>query len=444
MIIKDNKRTAAINNTSSLSRVITYNENKIHEGFGRILYGDLDDHFLDEARKFENEMSKNPNSANGIFMHIPISFHPDDKVNEKDMVLITVDYLQKKNVNLANVVIIEHYDKPHPHLHVILINRNDDFKYNRTYSKMGSVRETIAFCRQKEKEYGYVEVLGNNTKHQNYNETNAIKFSLQNAILKYSHLFLEKLPYLNREIRYLKNKGVSNDEFKKDHERAFFLLFQFAKSNKLIYTSRKSKVEELIDQNILGIRKDPYNFEHPELYVRVIKNTHIQYGLKSESYYINESKLPVQYHLDFLKGKKKVTPLAGKIYVKNVLDSFKASGEKTPNALIQFLEENSIQIIKHRNSDNKIFGFSYDFQGDIHKASDIGKEYSLFNLIEIPVKTEVQVIKPTPIIEENITVPKTNLESTNTINPGTQAGASTGVNKDIEDIENRSKMSRGR
>lgn len=442
MIIKDKKSTAAVNLLSSLKLVIDYNQDKLNEGSGRLLFGEFDHRFYSEAKDFADKMEVK--KANGIFMHIPISFHPDDKVTDVMMLEITLKYLSEKNVNLGNVVVIEHFDKPHPHVHVVFINQTPDLVYNDTYSKMGSIRDTVAFCRKNEKDYGLHEVEGNSTKKENYDESNAIKYSLQKAINKNSELFLSKFPYLENDINSFKKGLISNDQYKRDNEKSFFLFYQFAKAHKLIYESRKSRVEELIEQNILDIRKDPFKFEHTELYVRVIKNQYIQYGLKSEAYYINESKLPVQYHLNFLKGKKKVTPLAGKIYVKNVLDSFKASGEKTPNALIQFLEENSIQIIKHRNSDNKIFGFSYDFQGDIHKASDIGKEYSLFNLIEIPVKTEVQVIKPTPIIEENITVPKTNLESTNTINPGTQAGASTGVNKDIEDIENRSKMSRGR
>lgn len=431
MIIKDNKGTAAVNNTSSIKRVIAYNEDKVNEGVARILFGEFDNNFIETAIRFEEKMEVK--KANGIFMHIPISFHPDDKVTDTDMLLITFDYLKEKNVDLGNVVIIEHYDKAHPHLHVVLINRNTEHNYNATFTKMGSVRNTISFCRQKEKEYGYVQVKGNNTKHQNYNETNAIKYSLSKSIQKNEELFLSKFPYLEKELVSLKSKTISNDEFKKDNEKAFFTLYQFAKAHNLLYISRTSRVEELIQNNINDIKKDPYNFEHPELYVRVIKNSYIQYGLKSESFYINESKLPTQYQLNFLKGEKKTTLSSSKIYIKNVLDSFKQQNSTTLDNLKLYLSNNKITVIEHVNSGG-VFGLSFKFQEHVHKGSDIGKEYSFSKLIK--EEPTVKELKDTDNKTQN---KNQNNNQTGNINTSTQAGVSSGVNDAIEDIENRSK-----
>ena len=75
---------------------------------------------------FNTQLELNPNISKPVY-HISLDFSAQDLnnlTNEK-MKVIARDYMKKMNINDTQYIIVRHYDKEHPHIH-LCINRIDN------------------------------------------------------------------------------------------------------------------------------------------------------------------------------------------------------------------------------------------------------------------------------------------------------------------------------
>jgi hypothetical protein len=77
------------------------------------------------SEDFERQHSLRPALSRAVF-HGILSFYPGEKIQDKRMVEIAREYLQKMNISDTQFSITKHIDKDHSHLHIIanLVNNN--------------------------------------------------------------------------------------------------------------------------------------------------------------------------------------------------------------------------------------------------------------------------------------------------------------------------------
>jgi hypothetical protein len=77
------------------------------------------------AADFEMQHSFRPSLSKAVF-HGILSFYPGEKIEDKKMIGIAKDYLQKLGIINTQYAITKHIDKNHSHLHIIanLVNNN--------------------------------------------------------------------------------------------------------------------------------------------------------------------------------------------------------------------------------------------------------------------------------------------------------------------------------
>jgi len=131
---------------------------------------------------FEMQRELRPSLSKAVF-HGIISFYPGEKIEDKTMVEIVKEYLQKLGITTTQYAITKHTDKNHSHLHIIanLVNNNGQtIKDNWIGLKGKKVAQELT------KKYGLKVAVSKNLKLTNLealNEKEAYKYIIYQAIL---------------------------------------------------------------------------------------------------------------------------------------------------------------------------------------------------------------------------------------------------------------------
>lgn len=148
---------AKINIGNSLYGALAYNGEKVNEGEGKLLAShkmfDTGDGKLDIARcmeDFKRYMPEQVRCENPI-AHISLNPHPDDKLNDAELMNMAQEYLEKLGYGDQPYVIFKHEDIERHHLHIVTLNVDErGRKLDDSYIHRRSKRATNAL----EKKYG--------------------------------------------------------------------------------------------------------------------------------------------------------------------------------------------------------------------------------------------------------------------------------------------------
>src|SRR5680860_1415285 len=116
---------AKINVGISLFGALSYNQEKIDKGEGKILCsnkvllpmdGSLNMSFC--LRSFENHMPKDIKTEKPV-IHISLNPHPDDNLNDEELSDIAQEYMEKLGYGDQPYVVYKHEDIDRHHIHIV-------------------------------------------------------------------------------------------------------------------------------------------------------------------------------------------------------------------------------------------------------------------------------------------------------------------------------------
>ena len=164
---------------------------------------------------FERQHALRP-SLHKVVFHGILSFYPGEKIEDKIMIEIAREYLQKMNISDTQFSITKHTDKDHSHLHIIanlVNNKGETIKDNWIGLKGKKVTQELT------RNYGLKEAILKNlslTHLEKLNEKEANRYIIYQAILEVlPHIksldnLKEKLAKENIETLY-KYKGQTKE-----------------------------------------------------------------------------------------------------------------------------------------------------------------------------------------------------------------------------------------
>ena len=125
---------AKINVGSSLYGALSYNGEKVNEGEGKLLVAhkvfDQGDGKLDIGRCMEDFKRYIPEQVRceKPVAHISLNPHPDDKLNDAELMNIAQEYLEKIGYGNQPYVVFKHSDISRHHLHIVTLNVDESGK----------------------------------------------------------------------------------------------------------------------------------------------------------------------------------------------------------------------------------------------------------------------------------------------------------------------------
>jgi hypothetical protein len=225
----------------------------------------------------------NNNNTNRVApnMHISLNFHKDDILSDKDMRIIANDYLKEMKLVEQPYAVYRHFDKEHPHIHIVTTRINEKGTYiSDSNEKYKSVKATEKI----EAKYGLTVAKNTSNRvirnlEENINNyyngkaslfpiiNDAIKVSLKKGPTSFKELDKELLSYniVRREIKYNANKGhcfylLKPEEipkFKEDEK--YHIENKFAKGSDLSGDYNYNFLLEILNHNKLekqtGLKK---------------------------------------------------------------------------------------------------------------------------------------------------------------------------------------------
>jgi len=158
---------ANITTGSFTNGMVMYNHNKTKDGKEATLLGvenipseELND--ITKSIESRNKLNENISKPN---IHISLNFHKNDIINNEEIYQIANDYMKEMGYENQPFAIYRHFDKEHPHVHIVSTQINEDGKkINDSYLYRKSQRIT----RELEKKYNITvatEQQGNKVKN---------------------------------------------------------------------------------------------------------------------------------------------------------------------------------------------------------------------------------------------------------------------------------------
>lgn len=148
---------AKINVGSSLFGALSYNEEKINEGLGKILFSNRIIQQTDgsynmylNTKSFEPYLDANKRTEKPI-LHISINPHPDDKLTDEQLSDIVQEYMEKMGYGNQPYLVYKHEDLDRHHIHIVSINVDETGK---KISNSNDYKRSKNITRELEKKYG--------------------------------------------------------------------------------------------------------------------------------------------------------------------------------------------------------------------------------------------------------------------------------------------------
>jgi len=310
---------ANITSGSNFFGVANYNQQKVEQGRGEVLYsqGLINTHptTIDYTLKnLNNSRTKKP-----VF-HVSLSFSEQDKtlLNDKKLMELTQSYLKKMGYNKQPYVVYRHDDTKHPHVHVVTTRVDIS-----TGKRLPAYKEGIRskdITDQLEKQHGLTIAD---------NRSNQIKTDIQSQVSKVLFRYKpESIKGLNKALTTMQSniraKGLKNGT-------VYYKVDQEGKRLAGTYKSSQFKGSDIV---------------HKELHNQFLANAKQRQNLKQ-----------------FIQ------------------DSFLQKG-KTPSRLwVAKLKSQGVKPIFHEGKKG-IHGVSFQYQDHIYKGSTIDRKLSFGNIKE--------------------------------------------------------------
>ncbi len=148
---------AKINIGSSLFGALSYNQQKINSGEGKILCSNKvlwpTDASLALAfcmRSFENHLPKDVKTEKPV-IHISLNPHPEDILNDEQLSAIAMEYLKKMGYANQPFVVYKHEDIDRDHIHIVSLRVDE---YGKKINDKFEFRRSKEITRGLEQKYG--------------------------------------------------------------------------------------------------------------------------------------------------------------------------------------------------------------------------------------------------------------------------------------------------
>lgn len=111
----------------SIRGVLNYNEKKIARAEATLLLaagylrGTERLSFKNKLERFEMLTSQNERTKTNA-VHISLNFSKDDKVDADELKQIAIDYMRRIGFGEQPYLVYQHFDAPHPHIHIATVN----------------------------------------------------------------------------------------------------------------------------------------------------------------------------------------------------------------------------------------------------------------------------------------------------------------------------------
>jgi hypothetical protein len=135
-------------------------------------------------QSFVGQAELNPRLGKSVY-HISLSFSAKDKelLSNELMAEVAKEYLGKMNICETQFLIARHFDKEHPHLHMI-INRVD--YHGKTISDRNDRHRSEKICKEITRKYGFYFAKGKEqVKVERLHEPDKTKYEIYYALKKY-------------------------------------------------------------------------------------------------------------------------------------------------------------------------------------------------------------------------------------------------------------------
>jgi len=148
---------AKINVGNSLFGALSYNQEKINEGLGRVLFSqkvlqntDSSYNMFFNMKSFEPYLDANKRTEKPI-LHISLNPHPDDKLTDDQLKDIAQEYMEKMGYGNQPYLVYKHEDIDRHHIHIVSINVDETGK---KISNSNDFHRSKKITRELEQKYG--------------------------------------------------------------------------------------------------------------------------------------------------------------------------------------------------------------------------------------------------------------------------------------------------
>lgn len=125
---------AKINSGTSLFGALSYNQEKVEQGEGKILFGNRIIQQVDgtynmylNIKSFEPYLEANKRTEKPV-LHISLNPHPDDKLSNEQLSSIAQEYMDRMGYSDQPYLVYKHEDIDRHHLHIVSVRVNENGK----------------------------------------------------------------------------------------------------------------------------------------------------------------------------------------------------------------------------------------------------------------------------------------------------------------------------
>ena len=177
---------AKISKGSSMYGALSYNQEKVDEGLGKVLGTNIINQPLDGQfrigncmQDFENWMPSHYRTKNPV-VHISLNPHPDDRLTDRQLCEIGEQYMQEMGYGSQPYMIFKHEDIDRHHIHIVSVcvdsngkKIDDSYEHLRSKEITEKIERNYGLhpaenvnAPQKEWELTPVDIAKGNLKHQ--------------------------------------------------------------------------------------------------------------------------------------------------------------------------------------------------------------------------------------------------------------------------------------
>ena len=345
---------AVIHSSSSINRILQYNEQKVKEGLADCMlaasYPKEHDQlsFTQKLNRLKHQVALNENVTRNA-MHISLNFDPAEKLSTDQLKDIAGTYMEKIGFGDQPYLVYQHHDAGHPHLHIVSIKikadgkRIDTQNIGRNQSEKARKEIEIAFGLKKaadSKQMHSAKILPVDALKIVYGKTptkRAITNVLAKVIDQYRYSSLPELNAVLKLYNVTADAGSEGSRICHHHGLTYRVLDE--KGNK---TGVPVKASDIYFKPTLPYleKRFPENNRQKQPHSKRIKNA-----------------------IDWILLKNKTIDV---------------------NQFSCQLEKESISTVLRQNAEGRIYGITFiDHQSKtVLNGSDIGKNYSANSLLE--------------------------------------------------------------
>lgn len=154
-------------------------------------------------RSFITQALLNPNLSKSVG-HISLNFSAQDKdkITNEMMIKVARDYMQKMNIKDTQYIVVRHFDKEHPHIH-LCFNRVDN--NGKTISDKNDRYRSKKICKELTEKYGlYMSSGKENVKMHRLKEPDKSKYEIYHAL----NTIIPKCSTWQQLLHTLKQQGI--------------------------------------------------------------------------------------------------------------------------------------------------------------------------------------------------------------------------------------------